>query len=139
MTQNKNFKAAAVGAKFKDSCIKFDNFLAQGNTEELTAIRKKLRDELKEYRESGLLTVTFVGQYNAGKSTTISALTGRRDIRIDSDIATDKTASYDWNGIKLVDTPGLFTDRKDHDAITYEVINKADLLVFFSPICCLIQ
>jgi len=131
MTQNnKNFKAAAVGAKFKDSCIKFDNFLVQGNTEELTTIRKKIRDELKEYRESGLLTVTFVGQYNAGKSTTISALTGRRDIRIDSDIATDKTASYDWNGIKLVDTPGLFTDRKDHDAITYEVINKADLLVF---------
>jgi small GTP-binding protein len=74
--------------------------------------------------------VAFVGQYNAGKSTTISALTGRRDIRIDSDIATDKTANYDWNGIKLIDTPGLFTDRKDHDETTYEAINKADLLIF---------
>lgn len=130
MTQNQNFKAAAVGAKFKDSWRKFNDFLVQGNTEELIAIRKKLRDELNEYRENGLLTVTFVGQYNAGKSTTISALTGRRDIRIDSDIATDKTSSYGWNGITLVDTPGLFTDRQDHDAITYEVINKADLLVF---------
>jgi hypothetical protein len=104
--------------------------LAQGNTEELTAIRKKLREELKEHKENGILTVAFVGQYNAGKSTTISALTGRRDIRIDSDIATDRTANYDWNGIKLIDTPGLFTDRKDHDEITYEAINKADLLVF---------
>lgn len=131
MTQaNQNFQAAAVGAKFKSTCVKFDNLLAQGNTEELTAIRKKLRDELKEYRQNGVLSVAFVGQYNAGKSTTISALTGRRDIRIDSDIATDKTASYDWNGIKLIDTPGLFTDRKDHDEITYEAINKADLLVF---------
>ena len=74
--------------------------------------------------------MAFVGQYNAGKSTTISALTGRRDIRIDSDIATDKTANYDWNGIKLIDTPGLFTDRKDHDETTYEAINKADLLIF---------
>jgi hypothetical protein len=76
------------------------------------------------------LTVAFVGQYSAGKSTIISALTGRRDIHIDADIATDKTAPYDWNGIRVIDTPGLFTDRHDHDEITYEAIAKADLLVF---------
>lgn len=131
MTQaNQNFQAAAVGAKFKNTCVKFDNLLAQGNNEKLTAIRKKLREELKVHREQGILTVAFVGQYSAGKSTIISALTGRRDIHIDADIATDKTASYDWNGIKLIDTPGLFTDRKDHDEITYEAIAKADLLIF---------
>lgn len=131
MTQNnQNFQAAAVGTKFKKTCTKFDNLLAQGNNEELTAIRKKLREELKAYREQGILSVAFVGQYSAGKSTIISALTGRRDIHIDADIATDKTTSYDWNSIKLIDTPGLFTDRKDHDEITYEAINKADLLVF---------
>jgi small GTP-binding protein len=131
MTQsNPNFKAAAVGAKFKNACVRFDSLLAQGNNEELTALRKKLREELKEDREQGIIKVAFVGQYSAGKSTIISALTGQRDIHIDADIATDKTASYDWNGIKLIDTPGLFTDRKDHDEITYEAINKSDLLVF---------
>jgi GTP-binding protein EngB required for normal cell division len=131
MTQNKpNFKAADVGAYFKKTLVKFDNLLAQGNTAELTAIRKKVRDELKEYREQGILGVAFVGQYSAGKSTIISGMTGRRDIRIDADIATDKTTNYDWNGIKLIDTPGLFTDRQDHDEITYEAINKSDLLVF---------
>jgi len=131
MTQNNpNFKAADVGAYFKKTLVKFDNLLAQGNTAELTAIRKKVRDELKEYREQGILGVAFVGQYSAGKSTIISGMTGRRDIRIDADIATDKTTNYDWNGIKLIDTPGLFTDRQDHDEITYEAINKSDLLVF---------
>lgn len=131
MTQaNQKFQAAAVGAKFKNTCVKFDKLLAEGNHEELTAIRKKLREELKAHREQGILTVAFVGQYSSGKSTIISALTGRRDIRIDADIATDKTAGYDWNGIELIDTPGLFTDRQDHDDITYEAINKADLLVF---------
>lgn len=51
MTQNNlNFKAADVGASFKKTLVKFDNLLAQGNTPELTAIRKKVRDELKEYR-----------------------------------------------------------------------------------------
>ncbi|MBV6622073.1 MAG: 50S ribosome-binding GTPase [Rivularia sp. (in: Bacteria)] len=131
MNQDKtSFDAAAVGAQFKKTCIKFDELLDQANHPELINIRQKLRKELKEHKEKGILTVAFIGQYNAGKSTTISALTGRRDIRIDSDIATDKTAHYDWNGIKLIDTPGLFTDRKDHDEIAYEAINKADLLVF---------
>ncbi|AFY55128.1 putative GTPase [Rivularia sp. PCC 7116] len=131
MNQNKtSFDAAAVGAKFKKTCIKFDELLAQANHPELTTIRQKLKEQLKEHKEKGILTVAFIGQYNAGKSTTISALTGKRDIRIDSDIATDKTANYDWNGINIIDTPGLFTDRKDHDEITYEAINKADLLVF---------
>ncbi len=131
MTQDpKTFNAAAVGAKFKNTLVKFDELLAEANNEELTAIRKKLREELKAYREQGILSVAFVGQYSAGKSTIISALTGRRDIHIDADIATDRTSSYDCNGIKLIDTPGLFTDRKDHDDITYEAIAKADLLVF---------
>ncbi|MEG4331280.1 50S ribosome-binding GTPase [Microcoleus sp. AT8-B1] len=131
MTQNNpNFKAADVGASFKKTLVNFDNLLAQGNTTELTAIRKKVRAELKDYREQGILGVAFVGQYSAGKSTIISAMTGRRDIRIDADIATDKTTNYDWNDIKLIDTPGLFTDRQDHDETTYEAINKSDLLVF---------
>lgn len=125
-----SFKAADVSAFLKKNLRKFDEFLVQGNTAELTAIRKKLRDELREYQEQGILSVAFVGQYSSGKSTIISALTGKRDIRIDADIATDKTTPYDWNGIKLIDTPGLFTDRQDHDEITYDAIHKSDLLVF---------
>ncbi len=130
MTEQQKFNAAIVAEKFRNTWKQFDAILAEANHEEFTTIRKKIRDELKEYRENGIITVAFVGQYNAGKSTTISALTGRRDIKIDSDIATDETATYDWNSIKLIDTPGLFTDREDHDEITYEAINKADLLVF---------
>ncbi|MHC5849591.1 GTPase [Nostoc sp.] len=130
MNQQQIFKAAEIATKFKNICIKFDKILAQANHPEFVAIRHKLRDEVKEYSKNGILTVAFVGQYNAGKSTAISALTGQRDIKIDSDIATDVTATYDWNSIKVIDTPGLFTDRQDHDEITYEAINKADLLVF---------
>ncbi|AFY50506.1 putative GTPase [Nostoc sp. PCC 7524] len=124
------FNAAEIANKFSEASRRFDNILVEAKHPELTAIRHKLHDETNKYRENGMMTVAFIGQYNAGKSTTISALTGKRDIKIDSDIATDKTTSYDWNGIKLIDTPGLFTDRKDHDDITYDAINKADLLVF---------
>ncbi|WP_210407188.1 GTPase, partial [Hydrocoleum sp. CS-953] len=127
---NQQFQAAKVGSSFKKVLVKFDKLLADGKKEQLTTIRKKLRQELKEYREEGAIKVAFVGQYSAGKSTIISALTGKRDIKIDADIATDKTTNYDWNSIKIIDTPGLFTERQEHDEITYEAIKKADLLVF---------
>lgn len=131
MTQNQQiFNAAAIGEKFQSAYVKFENFLVQGNNEKITDIRQKLHQELKAYREDGVIRVAFVGQYSAGKSTIISALTGRRDIKIDADIATERTTSYAWNGIKLIDTPGLFTGKTDHDEITYETIDKADLLVF---------
>jgi len=126
-----NFKAASLGEKFDNVLAKlYKVLLHDKNKLELIAIQKKLCNELNNYRQQGFLKVAFVGQYSSGKSTMISALTGRRDIYIDADIATDKTASYDWTGIKLIDTPGLFTDRKDHDEITYDAIRQADLLVF---------
>ncbi len=131
MTQNnQTFKAAEIGKTFKDACIRFDTLLKSAKSEDLKAISTKLHQDLREYKQQGLLTVAFIGQYSAGKSTIISALTGRRDIHIDADIATDKTSDYDWNEIKLIDTPGLFTDRQDHDEMTYSAIAKADLLVF---------
>jgi hypothetical protein len=51
-------------------------------------------------------------------------------LTISADIATDECREYEWNGIKLIDTPGLWTERKDHDARTYDAIAKADLLVY---------
>ena len=123
------FKAAEISDRFETALREFDALLAAAG-EPLAPVRQRLQNGLAEYKQQGSLTVAFVGQYSAGKSTIISALTGRRDIHIDADIATDKTTTYDWNGIKIIDTPGLFTDRPDHDATTYEAIAKADLLVF---------
>lgn len=124
------FRAEVFGARFNNNCKEFQKLLTQGKLQELTDISKKLDEELKKYWEQGLLGVAFVGAYNAGKSTQIAALTGRRDIKIGSDVTTDTTTKYDWNGIKLIDTPGLWADRKDHDKITYDAIKKADLLIF---------
>ncbi|HHQ4940439.1 LeoA/HP0731 family dynamin-like GTPase [Aeromonas veronii] len=93
-------------------------------------IAAKLENDLQEFRLRGFLTITFVGEYSAGKSSLISALTGRRDLAISADIATDQCSEYEWNGVRLIDTPGLWTERKDHDACTYDAIAKADLLVY---------
>jgi small GTP-binding protein len=76
------------------------------------------------------LRIGFVGQYNAGKSTILRVLTGRTDIVIDSNVSTDKVAAYDWNGVELLDTPGIHAGRHEHDETTYAAIDRADLLVF---------
>lgn len=79
----------------------------------------------------GSVNVLFAGQYSAGKSSILKAMTGREDIEVGAGIVTEQAREYDWNGIRLVDTPGVHTEiRPDHDAVTYEAISSADLLVF---------
>lgn len=131
----------------KSSQFKFSEFLKQA-----AGLRIRLRESLskspdEKVREllegvptfethespgdsSSPLTVAFVGQYDSGKSTMISALTNRRDIPIDADVCTDKVTAYDWNGIRILDTPGIHAGYPDHDEITYAAIDKSDLLVF---------
>ncbi|MDD4324256.1 MAG: GTPase domain-containing protein [Eubacteriales bacterium] len=75
--------------------------------------------------------VVFAGQYGAGKSTIMKVLTGRDDIATGPGITTQEAHTYNWNGVELVDTPGVHTKlRPDHDEISYRAIADADLLVF---------
>lgn len=77
------------------------------------------------------VVLVFAGQYSAGKSTILKVLTGRDDIATGAGITTEKANTYDWEGIRVVDTPGVHTElRPDHDEITYRAIAEADLLVF---------
>ena len=122
------FSGSEVTAEFK-ACIRQFEALARGHTV-LSGIIENTHTALKEFDNRGYLRLAFVGEYGAGKSTIVSALTGRRDIEISSDIMTSRTQDFDWNGIKIMDTPGLFTERLDHDAITYEAIRKSDLIAF---------
>lgn len=98
---------------------------------------EKIRDLSKQIPVAVLsddetITLVFAGQYSAGKSTILKALTGRSDIATGAGITTQKTHTYDeWDGVKVIDTPGIHTElRPDHDEISYQAISSADLLVF---------
>ena len=80
--------------------------------------------------DNGKIKLVFVGQFGAGKSSLIKMLTGE-DVEIGAAITTQIATPYDWNGLEIVDTPGIHTElRPDHDAITYDEINHAALLIF---------
>lgn len=81
--------------------------------------------------DSGTIRLVFAGQYSAGKSSILKMLTGRDDIEIGEGITTQQANTYIWNGIEVIDTPGIHTElRPDHDEISYEAISSADMLVF---------
>lgn len=91
----------------------------------------ELLSDLARISEDENIKIVFIGPYTAGKSTIISALTGRKDIVIDSDIATDTASNYTWSGgVVLTDTPGLYTENPEHTQITVQTIREADLLVY---------
>lgn len=124
-------EATQVIADLQDAVNKLSLILEENQeSPEIKVIQDVLATNLESHQKNGFLGVTLVGPYSAGKSTIVSALTNRRDIKIDANIATDQVTEYLWNGIKIVDTPGLFTERQDHDDITYEAITKSDLLIF---------
>ncbi|MCE5221174.1 MAG: 50S ribosome-binding GTPase [Clostridium sp.] len=74
--------------------------------------------------------VAFIGQYSAGKSSIISAITENSNIRIGQNVTTDKAKEYEWNDIILIDTPGIHTENSEHDEISYRHMDLADLLVY---------
>lgn len=130
MARNLQFSLEIISRKFNTKLKDLKNFLVRESHEDLEKISFELEKELNNIAREGFLTVSIVGQYSAGKSTIVSALTGRNDIAINSDVTTSKTQVYDWNGIKIIDTPGLWADHEDHDSLTYKAIEKSDLLIF---------
>ncbi len=98
--------------------------------EQYRTIRDYGLQQLEGLSEQTKLTIAFVGQYSAGKSTIISALTGRDDIAIGQGVVTDKPEVYEWNQVLLVDTPGIYADRPRHDELSLQYMDEAHLLVY---------
>ena len=91
---------------------------------------KHFQAELHGLLDRTKLEIAFVGQYSAGKSTIIRALTGNKNIVIGQDITTDRATAYAWGDHIVVDTPGIFTGRPNHDEISLKHMDTAHLIVY---------
>lgn len=104
--------------------------LAAAEDEAVRSLAGKLPAQLSS-PEDGKIKVVLAGQYSAGKSTIVRALTGLEEVRSGEGITTEEVAEYDWGEITLLDTPGVHTGlRADHDERSYAAIDAADLIVF---------
>ncbi len=103
--------------------------ITESRTESVAALAEKLPD--KGSSSNAPISLAFAGQYSAGKSTLIKALTGRDDIAVGAGITTETIQHYVWRDVTVIDTPGIHTAlRPDHDHAAYSSISNSDLLVF---------
>jgi len=105
-------------------------YLESVSLPEVDALLSEFIEESTSLQEKTKLRIAFIGQYAAGKSTIISALTGNKDIKIGQGITTDRSEEYSWDNVYLVDTPGIYAGRKDHDQISLKNMDSAHLLVY---------
>lgn len=125
---DKKVKFAEYQQRLDTLVEKTSNLLQKTGNEDLA---KRLKDELDKDSERTDLRLAFVGQYSAGKSTIISALTGNKDIKIDANVATDSVSEYRWNNIILMDTPGILAGKVEaHDERTKEALSQCDLIFY---------
>lgn len=127
MPQNITFFPAEIAGKIKQTTEELLTLYRQNQQEQFA---EKLKQELKEIKAMDALRISFIGEYSAGKSSIISALTNNNDIQIDSDITTSAAADYTWGGMILTDTPGLNAENPEHDAQAIGAINQSDILVY---------
>ncbi|MBR5272748.1 MAG: 50S ribosome-binding GTPase, partial [Clostridia bacterium] len=106
----------------------FERLIALLESKNYTGKVEELRDRLKKLESQEKIRVAFVGQYSAGKSSMISALTGQQ-VAIGTDVTTDESTDYQWGSFLLTDTPGL-QNNQTHDAIAAEAIKNSDLIVY---------
>lgn len=135
-------------------CTKVLHTLKGRKEEEIKSLYNEYEAFLNDYQKETKLSIAFIGQYNAGKSSTIAALTnanflekhyeeidgerklvevyevGDKKLYVGAQIMTDKTEVYTWNDVQIIDTPGIYAGRDDHDEKTLNQISKSDLLVF---------
>lgn len=125
---NETINYAKYQQRLNELILKTKKLLAQTGNSDLA---KKMDTELQEVSERKELRLAFVGQYSAGKSSIISALTGNKDIVIDSNISTDKVTEYHWNNIILMDTPGILAGKvEEHDERTKAALKECDLIFY---------
>jgi tRNA U34 5-carboxymethylaminomethyl modifying GTPase MnmE/TrmE len=92
---------------------------------------QRLLKQQEKLHNTDSLRIALIGEFNAGKSSIISALTGE-EVFIDADVATNAIHEYPWRGAILVDTPGVHRDdaETNHDRIAREATVGADLILF---------
>ena len=124
----KSINYAVCQQKLQSLKEKTERLLQETSNEELA---NQMNSELEEINERKDLRLAFVGQYSSGKSTIISALTGRKDIVIDANVATDVVSEYRWNNVVLMDTPGILAGKvESHDQRTKDALKECDLIFY---------
>ena len=89
----------------------------------------RIHDELEQLFGEHTPQVMLYGAYNAGKSTLVNALLGSEKAPVQDVPTTFQVDRYSWNGLCLLDTPGINAP-VEHEQATAEQVKKCGLMLF---------
>lgn len=84
----------------------------------------------KKNLEQEKFSIAFFGAFSDGKSTILSALTNRLDIKISPEPTTDRVNAYTYGDYLIIDTPGLFSEHQMHEERTKKYISEANVVIY---------
>lgn len=87
-------------------------------------------EKFKEVSDRDKIHIVVAGDWSTGKSTLIKALTGDDSIGIDTDVKTNKACQYEYNGVCIIDTPGLNSGNEEHTKTAETEIENADRVIY---------
>lgn len=127
-------KVKIIQNKVNSICQYFKNLVEENELVYRTGHdREKVLLELESIEntifDKASLTIAFVGEYNAGKTTIINILTGK-NFPTSTKPETAKAIEIPWNNYRIIDTPGLASGNPDHDEETKKWLEGADLLIY---------
>ena len=101
---------------------------------EMSEAHQTALEEIEENRERfGTFNITLFGRTMTGKSTLMEILTegDGHTIGHGAQRATRDTRQYEWNGMKILDVPGVAAlGGSDDERVAYQAAQQADLIVF---------
>ena len=104
------------------------------------AVALEAFSELKEIAADGRPRIHLVGDYNAGKSSFIKRLlidsgsSVPSDLEIRANPTTDRAREYDWDGIRLIDSPGFQSGEASHTEHALQTFPDASAVIYlFQP------
>ena len=89
--------------------------------------------QIKKRRAMNYYTIAFMGRSKAGKSTLHAVVTGGGwdQIGVGRQNTTRLNRVYEWNNIRIIDTPGIATPGgEDLEKVAESIIDEADLICF---------
>lgn len=89
---------------------------------------RSAKQEILRRIDDHTLHILVYGAYNSGKSTLVNALLGEARARVGDVPTTDHIDSYDWEGYRLLDTPGVNAPI-DHEKTTAAQLKRTKAVV----------
>jgi GTPase SAR1 family protein len=89
--------------------------------------------QIKKRRAMNFFTIAFMGRSKAGKSTLHAVITGGGwdQIGVGRQNTTRLNRVYEWNNIRIIDTPGIATPGGEQlELVAESIIDEADLICF---------